>query len=88
MGNRISCPKCNRKGRLEMCPVKKRSYIPPERTTTSYEIAGGAKGIFRPCPSSCGACGGNEWVPKQTMTSDRDSILCDLCNGKGDLSWV
>ena len=71
-----------------MCPVKKRSYIPPERTTTDYNFNPSEKGIFRPCPPSCGACGGNEWVPKQTMTSNRDSVVCDLCMGKGTLSWV
>lgn len=87
MGNRISCPKCNRKGRLERCPVYKRSYSRPPTYLDGKQINSMDKGFFIPCKSDC-VCGGSEWVPRQSGTYDRDSILCDLCRGKGDLSWV
>ena len=87
MARRITCPACLGRARVHMCPVKKRSeYVPYSKTRTinGEPQLDYSKRTYSPCAPNC-VCHGYEVVPN---TGGMGSILCDLCRGKRNISWI
>jgi len=73
-----------------MCPVKeKNAYVPYKTSTINGQPPERdySKRTYPRCAPNC-VCGGYEVVPIGLNTGASGSILCDLCRGKRNISWI